>query len=362
MLLSEYVNQRLQGRTWWKAIWHGYIKPNIVIPIGLIVVGISGCFGGLSQAGAAFIAVSTSFFAIYNFYVQQRISRIQKIYYEDSLLDLLKHLDGCIQVFFENYIFFETAIKFIMDENEEHIRETAASYVNNLLAQMKNVAQYQSSKKEVVITLFQEKGHKIYQWADKFDKDCYNFNRALQEGLWGILNKYKSNDRSVADKKNLEDELKKIFNYRDLILRHRCLIYLLNRIIQKIGELDFKSREGIIDYVKNDPFIKENLENIDKSFKMFFGWFKLGDNAWLSYLEDQNGNRYKLLLEKRVKIEKCKKEPPAETEMKIVLNDVHLSTIAPNSEVQDYAKIQQNVVNEFPKFYPEVNSFFEFNG
>lgn len=367
MLFSECVNQIRQIWKRREDIWYGYIKPNIVVTliIGLVVI-IASCLDGDSKAGTAFIAASTPFFAIYNFYVQQRISRIQKIYYEDSLLNLLKHLDGCMQVFAKNYILFETAIRFIMDENEEHIRETAVSYVDNLLAQMENVAQYRSYTKEVLITLLQEKGYTIDQWAEKLDTDCYNFNRTLQEGLRQILNKYKSNDRSQT-KEYLEEEFKKISNYSHLIKRHRYLIYLFNRIIQKIGELDFKSRDGIISYIKNDPFIKKNLEKIDNSFKTFFGWAKLGDNELLSYLEDKNGNRYKLILEKPVKIEKYNKKPPTETEMKIVLNDVDLYAIALDSEVQDYARIQlkvadSEVFDEPPKFYPTVNSFSEFNG
>ena len=63
---------------------------------------------------AAFMAsLIAPYSAITTYLKQQRVTRIQRIYYEDSLLNQLKHLDNVINISSRNLSHFENAINLI---------------------------------------------------------------------------------------------------------------------------------------------------------------------------------------------------------------------------------------------------------
>jgi len=218
--------------------WVEYVKPNLAnYVVGLIIVLVSGVLGGASMATTALIAVTASIFAIHNFHTQQRAARIQKIYYEGSLLSVLKHLNDSIGISTKNYSHFITAINFINNDikNMKKGSESTIKMLDNLLLQVKNSSVYLSSEREIFITLFKEKGYKIYQWLFKFDKDIMNFNSFCLE----MLAEYRTTP--PPNKLAIDTQLKELLNDFYLIQRHMCLAYLIEKIIPIIGEGDFKS-------------------------------------------------------------------------------------------------------------------------
>jgi len=123
----------------------------------------------------------------------------------------------------------------------------------------------------------------------------------------------------------------------------------------------------MLNYIENSNKITGILEKIDEVFKILFGWFKLGDKEFVSYLRNEKGSHYKLFLEKPPEIEEYSGPLPI-SEMKIVSEDILLSnlSITIKGKKQLYSKVQLGIANiaafdEKPRFHPEAESFQEFD-
>lgn len=369
-LVQKYNEPLKCLKIWWSETWVE-IKPNLVIYIfGLIIVILSWMLGGKTMAATALITVVAPIFAIHNFYVQQRIARVQKIYYEESLLDVLRHVDKLVNGSSQNYNLFIVAMNCLKNDlkSNGHISPSTIDSISNIAKQISGFPKYLSSSREMLITLFGGYGYKIHRWLFKCDSDIGEFNSFVRETLhW-----FQAIDPKKIDITLLDSQNNAVLNYWDLIGRHFCLTYMLNEIVSRIGVLDFKSREQIKEKIKKDTRINIILKRLDESFKILFGWVKLSDGIFLSYLEDEEGNRYRLIMgdvdsDIDPKIEKIKENPSDKNQMKIVLNDAILchATIVIGSRRQNYSKLQIEIANkeifdEKPEFYPESRSFQDF--
>lgn len=309
-------------------------------------------------------ALITVYCGFKTFLSQQRISRIQKIYYEESLLDQLNHLDDMAKITDQNFALFNNAINLILNDLKiNKINSFTMANLNELAKQIMIPPIYQSSKKEILITLFKNNGYIIHQWLFKYDTDHIEFNLFIRECIWGIANWLQLN--SPISEKEINEHDKEIKNFYALLKRHFALSYLLNKLVSKIALMDFKSREDIIKSIANDTEIKNILEKTDEAFKILFGYFKVEKDAFLSYLISENGYRFKFQIDNKIKIERVRHDLYSDLKQMIIIkDDRHLSgsSITVNGKNISYPEIQLDMANlcafnEKPQFYPEVESF-----
>lgn len=186
--------------------------------------------------------------------------------------------------------------------------------------------------------------------------------REVISGFATILQTHPNTPRSF-----ITIHVQDIENDFNLIMRHYTFVYLFNCIVSRVGVLDFKSQKALINNLKKDHIISPTLRKIDEAFKILFEYFQLEDKTFLSYLEDENRNRFKFHLNEQISIEKVKENPPSEAQLRIIKNDQSLANlkIKVNNVESYYSAIQTGIANlyafdEKPKFYREVESFDNF--
>lgn len=150
-------------------------------------------------------------------------------------------------------------------------------------------------------------------------------------------------------------------------MRHFTFAYLFNLVVSRIGVLDFKSLKALTNNIEKDCVINSTLIKIDEVFKILFGYFKIEDKTFLSYLEDENGDRFKFNIDQQITITKVKQDPPSEDQLHIISNDSRLAqlTIEVNNLQRHYSLIQIGMANLFsfdekPQFYRAAESFDNF--
>ena len=94
-------------------------------------------------------------------------------------------------------------------------------------------------------------------------------------------------------------------NYK-LIQRHFIFIALFNQIVSRVGVLNFKSIKKLKNNIANDAIINSILTKIDESFKILFGYFRVDEKTLLSYLQDEEGYRYRLIISEKISLERIK--------------------------------------------------------
>ncbi|WP_447531264.1 hypothetical protein, partial [Legionella pneumophila] len=212
-------------------------------------------------------AILAPIFAIRTYLKQQRVSRIQRIYYEESLIDQLKHLDIAIDLTSKNLAYFENAINLIL--NDFKVGAVTAATITSLSEIAKKIEapiRYQVSKREILIILFKKYGYITHQWLFKYDKDFSWFNLHMKEVISGLVTTLLVNPNLPqaiihAQAQVVED------NY-NLIMRHCTFAYLFNLIVSRVGILDFKSQKALINDIAKDHVISSTLIKIDEAFKI----------------------------------------------------------------------------------------------
>lgn len=319
------------------------------------------------QSPAVIAAIIAPWAAITTFLRQQRISRVQKIYYEESLFRQLNHLDDAIDITSKNYALFENGMNLIVNDlRGGTISSLTILSLNEIAKQISISTRYRSSKREILVILFKQYGYTLYQWLLKFDRDFSTINSYIREVLSRLsaelqINGQISEIEIVAKNTEIDD-------LYQLLIRHDTILYLFNNIVCHIGSLDFKSREALIKDVSNDSVILASLKKIDEVFKMLFGYFKLEDKVFLSYLKDKNGKRFKIHFNHEITISQIDhQEVLDQNAMKIVMVD--LSLAAAKIEVDgvntNYSNVQLGMSNvvafeKKPSFYSEAESFDNF--
>lgn len=315
---------------------------------------------------AFIVAILTSIFAIRTYLKQQRVSRIQRIYYEESLVDQLKHLDIAIDLTSKNLAYFENAINLIL--NDFKVGSVTAVTITSLSEIAKKIETpilYQGSKREILIILFKKYGYITNQWLFRYDEDFCWFNLHMKEVIYGLVKRLLVNPNLQQAK--ITDQAQEVKDNYNLIMRHYTFAYLFNRIVSRVGILDFKSPKVLINDIAKDPVISATLIKIDEVFKILFGYFKIEDKTFLSYLKDENGYRFKFHIDQQITIAKVKEVPPPEEQLRIVKKDLRLAEliIEINNLQRHYSLIQTGMANlcaldEKPKFYREAESFDNF--
>lgn len=325
---------------------------------------------------AILAAIIAPWTAVKIYLSQQRIARVQKIYYEESLLDQLRYLDDALDITVQNFALFDNVINFIIRAS---IAPTAHDLIINSVNEIANKIvippRYQSSKREVLITLFKRKGYPIYQWLLKFDSDFVELNSLVREEMFSLILFMQQSQEISPDGARFQDnvaiansKLRQIAVLQPLLARHQVLIHLLNTIIARISTMDFKSLEALSTYVTGDKEILSSLEKMDEVFKILFGYYVISKNVYLSYLTDEYGQKYRLTFGNtadRVVIDRiAAPEQIDQSTLIIVQKDAMLAALEViiNGEVKRYSRVQIGMANltalsERPSFYREVQSF-----
>ncbi|BCA93917.1 hypothetical protein TUM19329_02780 [Legionella antarctica] len=311
-------------------------------------------------------AILAPIFAIKTYLKQQRVSRIQRIYYEESLLDQLKHLDNAIDLTSKNLAYFENAINLILNDLKVGAVTIATiTSLNEIAKKIEAPTLYQVSKREILIILFKKHGYIAQQWLFKYDNDFSSFNLHVREVISGLATELLANPS--LQQTTITAYAQEIKDNYNLIMRHFTFAYLFNLIVSRVGVLDFKSQKTLINDIAKDCMISSTLIKIDKVFKILFGYFKITDKTFLSYLEDENGDRFKFNIDQQITITKVKQAPPPEDQLRIIKNDLRLAQlkIEVNNLQKHYSFIQIEMANlcsfdEKPQFYREAESFDTF--
>ena len=106
-----------------------------------------------SVIAALIVTLGVPFFAIRRYSSQQRVSRIQKIYYEESLLALLKHLDMTTNLTTRNHVYFENAINILLDAKRD---DATIARLNEIANQIQPPLPDLTSKREFLLILLEK--------------------------------------------------------------------------------------------------------------------------------------------------------------------------------------------------------------
>jgi hypothetical protein len=295
-----------------------------------------------------------------SFAKQQRIGRIQKIYFEESLLEQINHIDNAINITSNNYTQLVTAINILFKHQTLMPEPVNIDAVKSILKNIQTPSRWPSSKKEISIILFRDYGYKIYQWQTKFDYDATRLSERISETLHSF-----SKCVGIVNQANLRDQFNDIKRHFELFRRHQTLAYLMQKIIALIAVLEFKSQKKLIKDIQKNNHVTDLLKKFDETFKILFGWYRIGNDLFLSYLKDEQGGRYQLSVQNQKITRIIDNFTPSDYKLTIVSNDSELAEIEfkINDEVHNYiTEIQVGIANleafdEKPKSYPEVPSF-----
>jgi hypothetical protein len=318
-----------------------------------------------SPTFAALVAsILAPWFAIRTYLKQQRVSRIQRIYYEESLLSQLKHLDNVINVASRNLSYFENAINLVqIDLRRGGINNETITLLNNIANEMEPPVRYHSSNREILIILFKKYGYVMHQWLFKFDKDFIEFNSFMRELVYSLATRI--SQAPVVTEAFIREQGQEVDNTFKLVMRHYTFAFLFNQIISRVGALDFKSQNKLINNIASDKVIGSALRKIDETFKILFGYFRINENIYLSYLQDENGNRFRVNMNNTaIAVNRVQENISEGAEIIIVKNDLQLAnaTVEVKDSPRQYSLIQVGMANacafnERPMFYREIESF-----
>lgn len=248
------------------------------------------------------IIISPAFIAwlgVKSYYSQQRINRLQKIYYEDSLVHLLNNIDGAMETTKKNLHLFENAIYLIDHLNSKPF--TAGS--NVLLEQLANTISnieipllYSGCKIEILLELFGKTGYSILQWISKLCCDFKKFNLSNKKILHNYLDRLSAiNNFPIPPLMN--NEIATFFKKIELeyasLQRHFTLLYIYNKMINRISIMHFKSKKDLKKF-RTDTEMKNLMKTFCECFKVLFAYYKISDNLYYTYAENEQGQRYKL--------------------------------------------------------------------
>lgn len=317
-----------------------------------------------SPAAAAIIAsLLAPYIGIKAFLSQQRASRIQKLFYEDTILGLIKHLDKASEITNQNLNKIENAFNFILDLHEKANPASTILRINNIVYEITVPMKYGTSMTEPLIKLFGRHGYILHQWLTKYDRDFFGINLYFRELVATFSNELEKNGRMQADIINKYRAC--VDEYYKFVSRHYSLIYLLNKIAIEMSILDFKSIKKLKISLNKNKEIKSYLFKIDGAYKTLFGYFKLDKGFFLSYLKDEDGYRYILDTNQAVSILRTKDIELPDINTLFVISDdlkLHNAKVNINGQPQFYSLIQLGMANyhafdEKPKFYKQLESF-----
>jgi len=233
----------------------------------------SEIIGGFFLLSAALI---TAIFAIHKYQSEQRASRLQKVYFEDTLYGQAKILEMMMSQTTKNYMsiesFFNLSINLIDQKDisvENKIKDLAIVFDSTI--RMIDVGiDTTDFKKETISKLLSDAKTRsvLPNWIGKFEADTYRFSAFLQ----GQITKSRSHlDRLSSSNLNefvkfLKEISKYIQNNYLFIKRHYILFNLFSELVLEFVTVHYTNKTKIFDAF-NQNRIKKVIKLINDSYK-----------------------------------------------------------------------------------------------
>ncbi len=245
-------------------------------------------------------AVLVTFIGIGQYYSQQRAGRLQKIYFEDSILALLNQVDSAMITSRQNAYVGVNALDLVSNLiNRTYVDHSVLiKNLEALISSLKPPGQFGDVKKEMMPDLFGQKGNILSQWLQKAEVDLDAFYSVIKGSLLLILNSLQETGK--RDKKKDEEMLAKIQEHISdnnlRIQRHNMLLFFLSKLVGTVASLDFKNKKDLAN-MRSNRAIRKVLEKIEESFKMLFAFYKIDNTCYYSYAKDLDGKNFKVMFD-----------------------------------------------------------------
>lgn len=260
-------------------------------------------------------ALTTAIIAIHKYVNEQRISRLQKIYFEDTLLGLSKFLEEVMAHNRRNCYLSETLCNLtchLLNQNKINlkvIKDSLTEIYQDTLAIITPNINNTEFKKETISKLLFDAGIKssLPNWINEFEKDSYRFAQVLKGQIITFLVYVKTldEDSNLNNFKQTVEELlgNKINDNFLLIKRYEILISLFSEIVleftnEKYTTIDNMKKAFQKTRIKNSVLLlndayteiigsissqmgninKEDAIRLDEKMKCI--WKKIGETIW----------------------------------------------------------------------------------
>ena len=269
----------------------------------------------------------------YYFFVQQRASRLQKIYFDDALLKQVREIDdGLTRAQQHSYIFAA-----VMDDISNLIEQTFVDKeimlktLTDRISSIQESGQFGESTKEITNFLISdERGDHITQWFTKYNADIGAFS-AIVRGQLSIL----ANELSMSDAKRDKNKDKEMFEkmsanigkLQRLLIRHRVMMYWFSSLVRLYADLKFSNRDELVNAYKKEDFSKI-ISNLGESFKMLFCFYETGGQQnYFSYAKDEDGKYFKIVIENddKAKVTRENLTEKPKGKLNIIVNDIAIA-------------------------------------
>lgn len=299
--------------------------------------------------------------AIKRFFIQQRTARIQKIYFEDSLVAILTNVDEVLETAEACFYHIENVVNSSSDLLKNHLKvEDFEKCIREAKASITYTKVYKGYKKEMLIDLFEAEGYHLHRWLDKIELNVRTYKDLVKTFINDCGEKLKKRKTNTLNE--IIKEAKELEGIKLLYIdKHLPLVRLFHKMILRIAEYNFKSNREILKQIQRDKELKKLREKFTECYKTLFGYYSAENEAvWYSYLHNKDThNRYKIIKDERghpvimiQEIWRAHKEEPT-----IILNDCALGQLS-----QELYKNQLGIANEIifekPMFLPDKEKFF----
>jgi len=223
------------------------------------------------------VALITAIFAIHKYQSEQRTLRLQKIYFEDTLLGQAKSIEEMMSQTNKNMLLTENLFNLTINVLNQQkvdidiIKNDIIAIFDSTSTNMGLDIFTTDFKKETISKLLHDSGVKrnaLPTWIKKFEEDTYRFSAFLQSQI--IILKTQANRLTESNKKSFLKVLHEILgdyvqeNY-SLIKRHYILFSLLSEIVLEFSSENYTTIKKI-----SAAFKKEKILKITKLFNETF--------------------------------------------------------------------------------------------
>lgn len=248
------------------------------IPLGYLPEIIQGVFIILAS-------VVTAVFAIHKYQSEQRILRLQKIYFEDTLLGQAKSIEEMRSQTHKNMLLTENLYNLtinILNQQRvelEAIKAELIAIFDNTLTQIGLDFFTTDFKKETISKLLHDSGIErniLPTWISQFEVDSYRFSAFLHDQI--LVLKMQANRLTESNKESYLRVIHKILgsyvqqNYL-LIERHALLFNLLSEIVLEFSSEHYTSFKKIVEAFKKER-IKKIVGLLNTSYEDTINNFK----------------------------------------------------------------------------------------
>ncbi|MBX9703232.1 MAG: hypothetical protein K2X39_03675 [Silvanigrellaceae bacterium] len=210
-------------------------------------------------------ALITAWFAFKQYKDKQLTLRLQKIYFEDTLLGLTKSMERARSETKKNMLLMENIINLAYHQANLHDIDIAIKreYIlelfnrtSNKIESGFNTTDFKKNTLSDLLTDPLQSENKLTSWLDQFEIDSYRFSSLLQDQIliYEVLLTKLSESNIDKFKESLIDLGKSIQENYTLVSRHDVLLKLLSKIVLEFISADYSSISQLQNVLKRKKF------------------------------------------------------------------------------------------------------------